>query len=71
MPVGTFCKVNWDAIERKAIYFRSCGDLSVKKGGKKYPEGENFWSRDLVSHQVIVFQPIRGHFGQNSNKNRK
>ena len=42
MPVGTLSKVNWDAIERKAIYFRSCGDLSVKKRGKKYPERGNF-----------------------------
>jgi hypothetical protein len=32
MPVGTLSKVNWDAVERKAIYVRSCNDLSVIKG---------------------------------------
>lgn len=37
MAVGTLSKVNWDAIERKAIYFRSRGDISVKKGGQKVP----------------------------------
>ena len=40
MLVGTLSKVNWHAIERKAIYFRSCGDISVKKRGEKYGEGK-------------------------------